>query len=165
MFKDKLNFLGFMKNKEVKQHNEENMTIIENRLNNENYSDYNENNETFKGYNKKEEEKSNKRYMPHSMKNKINENNLNDKKKVENLVVFIIILIITIIAINIIWNDDNKKSNAKQDTNTYSKQLASNFRRTNCRNSKPRYYVRTKSKKYFRKNTRCWRSRCFYKLF
>ena len=44
------------------------------------------------------------------------------KKKIENLVVFIIILIITIIAINTIWKDD------KEDTKTISnnnKQLAS----------------------------------------
>lgn len=48
----------------------------------------------------------------------------NDKKKIENLVMFIIILIITIIAINIIWNDDKKQS-YKEETNSYSKQLAS----------------------------------------
>ncbi len=45
-----------------------------------------------------------------------------NKKKIENLVVFIIILIITIIAINTIWKDD------KEDTKTISnnnKQLAS----------------------------------------
>lgn len=52
---------------------------------------------------------------------------LNDKKKIENLVVFVIILIITIIAINMIWNDD-KTNNSKRETNTYSKQLASNLR-------------------------------------
>ena len=33
----------------------------------------------------------------------------NDKKKIENLVVFIIILVITIIAINYIWNDNSSK--------------------------------------------------------
>ncbi len=39
-----------------------------------------------------------------------------NKKKIENLVVFLIILIITIIAINTIWNDDNKNSiNEKSD--------------------------------------------------
>lgn len=32
------------------------------------------------------------------------------KKKIENIVVFIVILIITIIAINMIWNGENKKS-------------------------------------------------------
>lgn len=46
----------------------------------------------------------------------------NDKKKIENLVFFIVILIITVVAINIIWNG-NKQTN-KQDTNTTSKKLA-----------------------------------------
>lgn len=46
-----------------------------------------------------------------------------ENKKIENLVAFIIILIITIIVINIIWNDDKKKS-SKDETNSYSKQLA-----------------------------------------
>jgi len=56
------------------------------------------------------------------IKNLIVKNDGKDsKKKVENLVVFIIILIITIIAINTIWKDDDK------DTKTISngnKQLA-----------------------------------------
>lgn len=46
----------------------------------------------------------------------------NDKKKIENLVFFIVLLIITIVAINIIWNG-NKETN-KQDGNTTSKKLA-----------------------------------------
>ena len=46
----------------------------------------------------------------------------NDKKKIENIVFFIVILIITIIAINIIWNG-NKQTN-KDENGTYSKQLA-----------------------------------------
>ena len=50
--------------------------------------------------------------------------NGNDKKKIENIVFFIIILIITIVAINFIWNGNNTK---KENTNTsYSKQLATN---------------------------------------
>lgn len=52
----------------------------------------------------------------------INKSDVKDnKKKIENLVVFIIILIVTIIAINAIWNTDNKESNTNLDTN---KQLA-----------------------------------------
>lgn len=47
----------------------------------------------------------------------------NDKKKIENLVFFVILLIITIVIINYIWNG-NKKSN-KTLTNTAGKQLAS----------------------------------------
>ena len=48
----------------------------------------------------------------------------NDKKKIENLVVFIIILIITIVAINIIWSDGKNKENSKEKQTDYSKQLA-----------------------------------------
>lgn len=39
----------------------------------------------------------------------------NNKKTIENLIVFIILLIVTIIAINSIWGNDNKKK-----TNTYN---------------------------------------------
>ena len=46
----------------------------------------------------------------------------NDKKKIENLVFFIVLLIITIVAIHIIWNG-NKESN-KEENNTDSKKLA-----------------------------------------
>ena len=38
----------------------------------------------------------------------------NSKKKIENLVVFLIILIITVIAINFIWNDEEQES--KEDS-------------------------------------------------
>lgn len=43
--------------------------------------------------------------------------NGDNKKKIENLVIFVIILIITIIFINIIWNDDDK-NNGKSLNNT-----------------------------------------------
>ena len=46
----------------------------------------------------------------------------NDKKKIENLVFFIVILIITIVIINYVWN--GKKSSNKTITNTTGKQLA-----------------------------------------
>ena len=49
----------------------------------------------------------------------------NDKKKIENLVFFIIILIITIVASNIIWSDSKNKDNSKEKQTDYSKQLAS----------------------------------------
>ena len=46
-----------------------------------------------------------------SMKELIDkEGEINNKKKIENLVVFIIILILTIIAINMIWKDEPEKS-------------------------------------------------------
>ena len=48
----------------------------------------------------------------------------NDKKKIENLVFFVVVLIITIVIINFIWNGD-KEANNKETTNDASKQLAS----------------------------------------
>lgn len=41
----------------------------------------------------------------------INENEKGSKKKIENIVVFIIILIITVIAINTIWNGEKNEKN------------------------------------------------------
>lgn len=46
----------------------------------------------------------------------------NNKKKTENLVFLLIILIITVIAINVIWNEEDTKSNT--NNNTSNKQLA-----------------------------------------
>ncbi len=48
----------------------------------------------------------------------------NDKRKIENLVFFVVILIITVVVINIIWNG-NKVTN-HQDTNDTTKTLAKN---------------------------------------
>ena len=48
--------------------------------------------------------------------------NDNGKKRIENLVFFVVILIITIVIINLIWN--GKKAVTKQENNTSSKQLA-----------------------------------------
>ena len=50
--------------------------------------------------------------------------NKTNKKKIENLVFFVIILIITIVIINIIWNGDKSSSNHKNLQNDTSKQLA-----------------------------------------
>lgn len=47
----------------------------------------------------------------------------NNKRKIENLVVFVVILIITIFIINMIWNG-NKATTTKQESNSTSKQLA-----------------------------------------
>ncbi len=41
--------------------------------------------------------------------------NIESKKKIENLVVFLIILIITIIAINVIWNGDKNKKDEESE--------------------------------------------------
>lgn len=45
----------------------------------------------------------------------------NDKKKIENLVFFVVILIITVVTINIIWNG---KSKTNVNTNDITKELA-----------------------------------------
>ena len=49
----------------------------------------------------------------------------NDKKKIENLVFFIVLLIITVVVINIVWNGNKVTKNT--ETNSTSKQLASNI--------------------------------------
>ncbi len=46
----------------------------------------------------------------------------NNKRKIENLVFFIVLLIITIVAINLIWNGNKNETN--EQTNNTSKQLA-----------------------------------------
>ena len=55
----------------------------------------------------------------------------NDKKKIENLVFFVIILIITIVIINVIWNG-NKRQNKQETTNSTSKQLADAMTKTDA---------------------------------
>ncbi len=57
----------------------------------------------------------------------------NDKSKIENLVFFVIILIITIVVINIIWNGNKKTNNG--DVNTSSKQLARKNQTINVENT------------------------------
>ena len=56
-----------------------------------------------------------------------------DKSKIENLVFFVIILIITIVVINIIWNGNKKTNNG--DVNTSSKQLARTNQTINVENT------------------------------
>lgn len=46
----------------------------------------------------------------------------NNKRKIENLLVFLVLLIITVIAINTIWGEDKKET--KKEDNTAYKQLA-----------------------------------------
>ncbi len=50
-------------------------------------------------------------------------NEVDSKKTIENLVVFLVLLVITIISINIIWGKDNK-TKVKQDTDDSYKVLA-----------------------------------------
>ena len=40
----------------------------------------------------------------------------NQKKKIENLIFFVVLLIITIIAINIIWNGDKETKSVNTDS-------------------------------------------------
>ena len=47
---------------------------------------------------------------------------INNKRKIENLVFFIVLLIITVLAINLIWNGNKNETN--EQTNNTSKQLA-----------------------------------------
>ena len=55
--------------------------------------------------------------------NKIFQSNKDNKKKTENLVFVLIILIVTVIAINMIWKDDDKNENT-DNINTITKTLA-----------------------------------------
>ncbi len=48
----------------------------------------------------------------------------NTKKKIENLVFFVVVLIITIVAINFIWTDNSKTNNDKTNEINAGKQLA-----------------------------------------
>lgn len=51
----------------------------------------------------------------------------NNKRNIENLVVFLILLIITIIAINIIWGDKKEEAKSQESNETSYKQLAENL--------------------------------------
>ena len=55
--------------------------------------------------------------------NKIFKSDGNNKKKIENMVFLLIILVVTVIAINMIWKDDDKKENT-DNINTVTKILA-----------------------------------------
>lgn len=54
----------------------------------------------------------------------VKDNEGNSKKKIENLVVFVIILVITLIVINYVWNDGDKKSTNNVKEESSYKQLA-----------------------------------------
>lgn len=51
----------------------------------------------------------------------------NNKRNIENLVVFLILLIITIIAINTIWGDKKEETKSQESNETSYKQLAENL--------------------------------------
>lgn len=50
----------------------------------------------------------------------VKQEKLEGKKKIENLVVFIVLLIITIVAINFIWKDDNNTTSQEKENTTSS---------------------------------------------
>lgn len=50
----------------------------------------------------------------------------NNKKNIENLIVFLVLLIITIIAINTIWGTNKPKTNEDNVTNSTYRKLAIN---------------------------------------
>lgn len=54
----------------------------------------------------------------------VNKEQKDGKKKMENIVVFIIIAIITIISINAIWKGEKKQTPKQEQTTTVTKQLA-----------------------------------------
>ena len=60
-----------------------------------------------------------------------NENKTNSKKKIENLVFFIIILIITILLMNSIWNGKKEKLNIEENNKTKTEVLAQNVEMKN----------------------------------
>jgi len=58
----------------------------------------------------------------------------NNKKNIENLVVFLILLIVTVIAINTIWG--NEETNAEENTSNSYKILAENLDKNITSNNK-----------------------------
>lgn len=63
----------------------------------------------------------------------VKDNEGNSKKKIENLVVFVIILVITLIVINYVWNDgDKKNANNVKEESSY-KQLATTVSSVNTK--------------------------------
>lgn len=55
---------------------------------------------------------------------------VNNKRKIENLVVFLVILIITLVIINFIWNDKDDTSNNNQTTTSNKKLAEKNINET-----------------------------------
>lgn len=55
---------------------------------------------------------------------------INNKRKIENLAVFLVILIITIVIINFIWNDKDETTNNNQTTTSNKKLAEKNINET-----------------------------------
>ena len=63
----------------------------------------------------------------------------NNKKNIENLLVFLVLLIITVIAINVIWGEDNTKKEQEEYSNSY-KELAQTIDNTISNNQEINEY-------------------------
>ena len=59
------------------------------------------------------------------------EEGVDNKKKIENLAVFLVILVITLIAINVIWNGDKKETNEEYKNNQNKKLATENIEVSN----------------------------------
>ena len=64
----------------------------------------------------------------------LRKDNGNNKRKIENLIVFLIILIITVISINVIWNKNENNQN-DEDVSSYKELANSNDASTNFENN------------------------------
>ena len=64
----------------------------------------------------------------------LRKDNGNNKRKIENLIVFLIILVITVISINIIWNKNENNRN-DEDVSSYKELANSNDASTNFENN------------------------------
>ncbi len=64
----------------------------------------------------------------------LRKDNGNNKRKIENLIVFLIILVITVISINIIWNKNENNQN-DEDVSSYKELANSNDASTNFENN------------------------------
>ena len=64
----------------------------------------------------------------------LRKDNGNNKRKIENLIVFLIILVITVISINIIWNKNENNQN-DEDVTSYKELANSNDASTNFENN------------------------------
>ena len=64
----------------------------------------------------------------------LRKDNGNNKRKIENLIVFLVILVITVISINIIWNKNENNQN-DEDVSSYKELANSNDASTNFENN------------------------------
>lgn len=83
----------------------------------------------------------------------LRKDNGNNKRKIENLIVFLIILVITVISINIIWNKNENNQN-DEDVSSYKELANSNDASTNFENNE--YNLEEKLKKHLIQNKWCW---------